>query len=173
MFYLNNGQRNLSFHADGPAFMAWIWRGVRLLEHKHRCVIIQQRNKQGCALQSLCFLPRGSELQTAKSGSGRLMLRVLLLIPYPEERKPPEQFIFSPLAVFQYFYLSPMSTHLQPDSSGPLLLVYAVWSECWGHWSQGSGSGQDCSAEMWPVVEPTVVLCTWNPQLKSELLTLL
>lgn len=49
------------------------------------------------------FFPGGCELQTAKSGSARLMLRVLLLILYPEEREPPEQFIFSPLAVFQFF----------------------------------------------------------------------
>ncbi|KAJ4931170.1 hypothetical protein JOQ06_025468, partial [Pogonophryne albipinna] len=45
---------------------------------------------------------RGNERQTAEIGSGRLMLRVPF-IPYPEERKPQEQFIFSPLAMFQFF----------------------------------------------------------------------
>ena len=63
--------------------------------------------------------PPGSELQTAKkkkSESSRL------LFPDPEERKPPEQFIFSPLAVFLFFTFSPVSTTLEPDSAGALFL---------------------------------------------------
>lgn len=74
--------------------------------HTDRCVIIQQRRKQGSELQpfwSFCFPPQGSEFQAAESGSARRMLRALLLIPSPEERKPPEQFIFRLLAVFQFF----------------------------------------------------------------------
>lgn len=48
------------------------------------------------------------------------MLRVLLLIPYPEERKPPEQFIFSPLAVFQFFTFL-LCQHVYSQILPPLL----------------------------------------------------
>lgn len=85
-----------------------------------RYVIFQQRKKLGSELQpfqSLCFPPRGSELQSAESGSARLMLWALL--PVPTQRK--DSLLCSLyLAHWPYFSSLPLSvsTNLHPDSSG-------------------------------------------------------
>lgn len=125
--------------------LCW-WQRV----HRQMC---NQPTKKEAELQAIkespCFLPRGGELQTAESGSARRMLRVLLLIPCPEERAPPEQAIFRALAVFQRF------TSLCDNKFAGRF--FSLILERMLGLLQAGVKVQDCSVGFWPIVQLPVL----------------